>query len=196
MIERRTRRIIKPKKSNSISINLDDELLNFEEAEFLDKSLCDLVKINEFADEEIQPVETINEANFLYAQDKIEKPNNMLKNAIGQATISLAQTAFNPNMILSNEEDTRSGLNKLNNQSNLFKSTKSIYLLNDLANKLKSNRLNSWQVRVQLIELKHILGHNENVYCTVQIANQMFKSSVKPVENLKFNDVGFYLFPH
>lgn len=167
---------------------MDDELLNFEEAEFLDKSLCDLEKINEFADEEFQHVEAINDVN-LYAQDKIEKPNNLLKNAIGQATISLAQTAFNPNMILSNEEDTRTNLNKLNNQSNLFKNTKSIYLLNDLANKLKSNRLNSWQVRVQLIELKHILGHNENVYCTVQIANQTFKSSVKPVENLKFNDV-------
>jgi len=172
---------MKPKKSNSITINLDDELLNFEEAEFLDKSLCDLERINE----EFEPVVAINDVN-LYAQDKIEKPNNMLKNAIGQATISLAQTAFNPNMILSNDENTRNNLNQLN--------TKAIYSLNDLANKLKSNRLNSWQVRVQLIELKHILGHNENVYCTVQIANQTFKSSVKPVENLKFNDVCFAIF--
>jgi hypothetical protein len=56
-----------------------------------------------------------------------------------------------------------------------------------------NNKITSWQIRLNLIEIKHLLGNNENVYCSIQIGHQSFTSSVKPIDRLKFNEVIFFL---
>lgn len=110
----------------------------------------------------------------------------------------MAQTAFNPNMIIreSSEDVSSSGVENGSVKSisasvvpsnpsqqrpiNLF-----FYLLNSNC----SSNLTSWQVKVQLIEIRNLFGNNKNVYCTVRIADQMFKSSIKSIDKLRFNEV-------
>lgn len=42
-----------------------------------------------------------------------------------------------------------------------------------------NEKITSWQVRVRIIELKHLVGINENVYCIVEIGDKKFKTKRK-----------------
>lgn len=124
-----------------------------------------------------------------------------LRNAIGRATLTMAQTAFNPNMIIRENSDEAVSSSMLesvvagdsvksmsishanpNQQSpiNIF-----FYLLNASA----SSSLTSWQIKVQLIEIRNLFGNNKNIYSMVSIGDQTFKSSIKSVDKLRFNEV-------
>lgn len=111
----------------------------------------------------------------------------------------MAQTAFNPNMIIRDSSDE--GI------SSQTESTSAKSILASQANSNQQNPINiffyllhsnalsditSWQVKVQLIEIKNLFGNNKNVYCTVKIGDQMFRSSTKSVDKMRFNEV--YLF--
>lgn len=118
-----------------------------------------------------------------------------LKNAIGRSTLTLAQLAFNPNNILNDEvllvsDDSLTENNSetvLNDSLLMNQDVKE--LITQIIGKKISHKLNSWIIRVQLIEIKHLLGNEKNVYCTVRIGNQLFKTSVKPIDKLRFNEV-------
>lgn len=136
------------------------------------------------------------------------KPSNsqsntiMLKNAIGRATISLAQMAFNPNMILTkkpNPEDQNSSgpsdddLSSKRNNQDYQNQMITLDLVNQLLKDDKTSKVTSWLVKIQLLEIKHLMGTYRNIYCTVKIGDQLFKSSVKSVDKPRFNEVKLYL---
>ena len=47
-------------------------------------------------------------------------------------------------------------------------------LYNKLVNKNLNPKMTSWQIKVQLIEIKNLFGNNKSVYCLVKIDNQVF----------------------
>lgn len=53
---------------------------------------------------------------------------------------------------------------------------------------LNEEKITSWQVRVRIIELKHIAGINETVYCVIEIGDQKFRSKEKSLENLNYSN--------
>lgn len=113
-----------------------------------------------------------------------------LKSAIGKATLSLAQVAYNPNFILNdelikNEEFINEILKNLSDSKGL-RMNKNV---SQLISKRYSNRLTSWQVRVNLIEIRHLLGTNKDVYCIIRIGDQVFRTNTKPIDKLKYHEV-------
>jgi hypothetical protein len=159
------------------TLDLSDDLRYLNQKDYLHHSMNETLKNESLMDRTISN----NYSNLI------------IKNAIGRATLSLAQLAFNPNMIIKESSDDSSSVIvddlslkssslNLNQQSpiNIF-----FYLLN---NNLFT-KITSWQIKVQLIEIKNIFGNNKNVYCTVRIGDQLFKSSLKSVDKLRFNEV-------
>lgn len=61
-------------------------------------------------------------------------------------------------------------------------------LLNQIFYADLNEKITSWQVRVRIIELKHLIGINETVYCVVEIGDQKFRTKEKHIDNLLFND--------
>ena len=63
-----------------------------------------------------------------------------------------------------------------------------------LASKLM-NIVTSWQVRVQIIEIKYLFGTNEQVYCKVEIGGEtsrkIGRTTTKNIGDLNFNEVSF-----
>lgn len=188
IIESKSGRLIKIENINDLDLNLENDL----EINHLDLVYQNLDIIDEL--DELD--EIMHENAGKNNQEHVFDGQDLLRNAIGKATISLAQTAFNPNMIL-NENDDK--IFKKNNLENLIvnnreqeelKNQKN--LKNYLHSSLYANmnkKSNSWQIRVNIIELKYLHGNNENVYCLVEIGDQSFKTSVKKIDFLKFNEV-------
>ncbi len=67
-----------------------------------------------------------------------------------------------------------------------------------------SNAISSWLIRVNIIELRYFEMLNQTqsqialqpvaIYLTVQIGNKTFKSSVKPLKSLIFNEVFVFFY--
>ena len=51
-----------------------------------------------------------------------------------------------------------------------------------------ADKITSWQIRVKIIELRHLVGSNETVYCLVEIADQKFRTKEKRIDDLHFKD--------
>ena len=49
-------------------------------------------------------------------------------------------------------------------------------------------KITSWQVKVRIIEIKHLVGLNKAVYCIVKIGNQIFRTKEKSIENLDLSN--------
>ncbi len=122
------------------------------------------------------------------------RSEDFLKNAVGKATLSLAQVAFNPNMIIQDnqnifmpEDDDRDDLDE-KEQKEHEKNLKNY--IEQARFKNKEKEVTSWQIRVNIIELKHILGNNEQVFCTIEYGDQeLFKTKTMPIDCLKFNEL-------
>ncbi|CAF0876645.1 unnamed protein product [Brachionus calyciflorus] len=182
LIDRKYRRIIELEEDESNksfirTLDVESDLLNLEELEYMQRSLHG------------EPVKQVSKK----IKNNPLSTSFSLKNAIGKATLSLAQVAYNPNYILNDEtlvdaEDNivNEHLQNLSNTNNL----ENIKPSNLLTGKRSFNKLTSWQVRVNLIEIRHLLGTNKEVYCTVKIGdNQIFKSTIKQIDKLRFNEV-------
>jgi hypothetical protein len=52
----------------------------------------------------------------------------------------------------------------------------------------QDERIASWQVKIRIVEIKHLVGINENVYCVVEIGDQRFKTKERSIDNLDFNN--------
>ena len=177
------------------NLSLDSEKdLNFDQLEMVNQNLDKI--------DEIQIVEEHMMNNtWPHAKTghhkKLKRKNvfdvrteEFMKNAIGKATISLAQTAFNPNMIISDksdglfaddhDDDTEEQMENEKNLKNYLEQTR-------FRNKNKT--ITSWLVRVNFIELKHILGNNEHLYCIIEIDDQLFRTKTLPIDCLKFNEL-------
>jgi hypothetical protein len=63
-----------------------------------------------------------------------------------------------------------------------------INFLSELFESESNEKITSWQVRVRIIELKHLSGSNETVYCVVQIGDSRYRTKEKTFDNLLFSD--------
>jgi hypothetical protein len=52
----------------------------------------------------------------------------------------------------------------------------------------QDEKITSWQVKVRIIEIKHLIGISESVYCIVEIGDQKFRTKEKSIDNLDFNN--------
>jgi hypothetical protein len=195
-------------------LDVKNDVINLEEINFMNQRL----------QKQNSKVNSTNNSIADYSQFKKQKGKGFnydissaeLKEAIGKATITLAQLAYNPNLIINNSDSVLS-TSKTSTSANSTKKRNRLErrfeaevinelsildgfsfdkyadekkcLIPHLLTKNLNNKLTTWQVRVHLIELKHILGNNENIYCAIQIGSQTFYSSVKSVDKLKFNEV-------
>jgi hypothetical protein len=121
---------------------------------------------------------------------------NNIRHLLSQSTIIIAQTAFNPNFIISDQMEMK--LNKdhksmIKNKSDQ-QTASSEAAITDTCNLMN---IKNCRVLVKIIELKFLSGTNENVYCTVQVGNQQkFRTSEKSIETLIFNEVKTKLNSH
>ena len=155
-------------------LDVESDLLNLEELDFMNMN-------SDF---------NTSQETSLKNKNQALSSSLCLKNAIGKATLSLAQVAYNPNFILNDEmiKDEEFINEMLKNLSD-SKGLRMDKYVSQLLCKRQSNRLTSWQVRVNLIEIRHLLGTNKEVYCIINIGNQVFKSNTKPIDKLKYLEV-------
>lgn len=156
-------------------LDVESDLLNLEELDFMNMN---------------SDFNTSHQETSLKNKNQALSSSLCLKNAIGKATLSLAQVAYNPNFILNDEmiKDEEFINEMLKNLSD-SKGLRMDKYVSQLLCKRQSNRLTSWQVRVNLIEIRHLLGTNKEVYCIINIGNQVFKSNTKPIDKLKYLEV-------
>jgi hypothetical protein len=53
------------------------------------------------------------------------------------------------------------------------------------------NETNNWQIRVRIRKIRYLLGLTENTlcYCKITVGNEEFKTNVKPINNMNYNEV-------
>ena len=51
------------------------------------------------------------------------------------------------------------------------------------------NKVTSWNIILQIFEIKYLLGTNEQVFCRVEIGKKKYSTSYKQIGNLIFNEV-------
>jgi hypothetical protein len=57
------------------------------------------------------------------------------------------------------------------------------------SNILRKEKITSWQVRMRLIEIRHLSGLlNEKLYCIIQIGDKFFRTSERNIQNLNFEN--------
>jgi hypothetical protein len=118
----------------------------------------------------------------------------------------MAQMAFNPNMIIPENNSTPTPLPNETSSSQILNSNNTSLASNNLTDEANSlnnpisifsnlldrsalTSITSWQVKINLIEIRNLFGNHKNVYCVVKIADQMFKSSARTMDKLRFNEV-------
>lgn len=143
----------------------------------------------------------VQHESFNYVQS-----NNKLAEAIGKATLTMAQITYNPSLIINDDAEngkkSKEGSKKTNYDDSVLSrlghlenfrldeySDKTKCLVPYLLTKNLNNKLHTWQVKVNLIELKFILGTDEDVFCVVEIGPYRFQSRTKHIDRLKFNEV-------
>ena len=121
----------------------------------------------------------------------------------------MAQMAFNPNMIIPENNSTPTPLPNETSSSQILNSNNTSLTSNNLTDEANSlnnpisifsnlldrsalTSITSWQVKINLIEIRNLFGNHKKVYCVVKIADQMFKSSARTMDKLRFNEVGFH----
>lgn len=91
--------------------------------------------------------------------------------------------------------------NQLNKNNYVFKMLKDAYDLNEFQNS-HNNLMNqffkteniyneesiSWQIRVRIIEIKNLTGSNQNVFCVIQIGDNIFRTKQRHIDKLQFNN--------
>lgn len=65
----------------------------------------------------------------------------------------------------------------------------SSYLSQLFVTDLYEKMISNWQVRLRILDLRHLFGINETVYCVVQIGDKIFRTKDKNIEKLDFNEV-------
>lgn len=150
--------------------NIEDDggIINFDDYVFLQ---------NNASDDELE----IFHQNVGYSSVRrstlpnLEKASVRLQNAIGFATIQMAQTAN----LMGGERIEE----QIEESSRLNKKTQ---------NKIKPGTLpnvfTNWLVKVKIIEIKYLLGSTDQVYCEIEIGGNKFYTTVKPFDSLKFNE--------
>ena len=178
---------------DNLSLNSEKDL-NIEQLEMVSQNLDKMDEIQK-VEEQLKLVSLGGQQSPTHVRPKSMidlSSGDFLQNAIGKATLSLAQVAFNPNMIIEDKsqcifvtkEDEDKDLHELKEQE---KNLKSYFEQTRFKNKDKE--ITSWQIRVNIIELKHILGNNEHIFCTVEYEDQLFKTKTMPIDCLKFNEL-------
>jgi hypothetical protein len=213
---------LRKKKSMANCLDVTDDVRNLEELDFMSKhhqqqqqqklSLSSTTLPPIFSDRDRSNTNATGSVGS-EVKSESDKSSANLKDAIGKATLTLAQLAFNPNLIINKsggagpscppnhaKKKCRVHIQETFEASHPelsilegFKFDKYAdgkkCLVPHLLTKNLNNKVTTWQVRVNLIELRHIIGNNERVYCMVEIGDQRFYSSVKSIERLKFNEV-------
>ena len=196
------------KQDDQTDLDLDPEEYNYDNSD-----------ANEFSREDFD-LEEKHEPKLDSSIIGILYSKRFLQNAIGRATLSIAQTAYNPNMIIpdpstsTRNNETAAVVSKkeapkpaaaapdhedfllaMQNQYNQRKNNSSSSnnprsLVKQILSSKLNNKITSWQIRVRVVELKYILGKlNDHIYFCVDIGNEQFKSSVKTLDNLYFDEV-------
>jgi hypothetical protein len=56
-------------------------------------------------------------------------------------------------------------------------------------NNLRKEKITNWQVRLRLIEIRHLSGLlNEKLYCLIQIGDKFFRTAERNIQNLNFEN--------
>jgi hypothetical protein len=133
-----------------------------------------------------------DEKLFDEEDDFLNSSDRLLKNAVGNAIMLLAQTGLNPNSILDSSLTANGAISKeieLTNSTLLDTPLIPNYFSQILQASKLYNKITSWVVRVDLIEIKNLVGSNENVFCIIEIGDQKYKTSVKQFDKLIYNEV-------
>ena len=120
----------------------------------------------------------------------------------------LRQMSENDSRIIKTDKFTMSKRSTIKNQKNNFSNlsifsnkpfeqfeqfTSPLRSLDNSSSKIFAsklmNKVTSWQVRVQIIEIKYLLGTNEEVFCQVEIGGNKFTTANKRIGSLTFNEV-------
>lgn len=185
--------------ANSIDDNfslISEKDLNLEQLEMVIQNLDKIDDINKVQDKKsmFSLNGSLSTPTTPKAKSTIDlKSDDFLTNAIGKATLSLAQVAFNPNMIIEDKNQSQSIFMTDDENIEVEQKEHEKNLINYMEQtrfKNKDKEVKSWQIRVNIIELKHILGNNEQVFCTIEYGNQeLFKTKAMPIDCLKFNEL-------